>query len=199
MKYIIKLIPIILFSVNAFSYETFLNSSSLLSDSEYNLSAVSKFFSGERKGAHLIGKIDLPFTQETNLQFHGGVASLNFSVGGNLKWVPVKINLKNQFNFGGLISAEYKKDDSISAFLFRVAPFMSKEFSWELGLLEPYIVLPLGVLAASSNSSMTSQFVIGSKIKFDSITYMSFSTEGGFDIKNTDSYFAIMATVLLRK
>ncbi len=199
MKYINKLIPIILFSVNAFSYETFLNSPSLLNGNEYDLSATSKFFSGKQKGAHLIGTIDLPFTQETNLRFYGGIASLDFSIGGSLKWIPVKINRKNQFNFGGVISAEYKKDNKTNAFLLRTTPFISKEFSWELGFLQPYIALPLGVLATDSTSRITSQFVIGSKIKFDSITYMSFSTEGGFDIKNTDSYLAIMATVLLGK
>ncbi len=201
MKYINKLAPIFIFffSVNAFSYGTFLNSSSLLQGSEYDVSGVTEFFSGDRRGTHLMGMVDLPFTKETNLRFYGGVASLDFSLGANLKWVPVKTNSRNQFNIGGVISSEYGRDGGVDAFLFRAAPFISKAFSWEHGALEPYVALPLGVLAVDSSSDMTSQFVIGSKVKFDSINYMSFSAEGGFDIKNADSYFALMATVMLRK
>ncbi|MGH1469101.1 MAG: hypothetical protein ACRBBP_09520 [Bdellovibrionales bacterium] len=201
MKYINKLTPIfiLLFSVNALSYGTFLNSSSLLNGSEYDVSGVTEFFSGDRSGTHLMGMVDLPFTKETNLRFYGGVASLDFSLGANIKWVPIKTNSKNQFNFGGVASAEYGRDGGIDAFLFRAAPFISKAFSWEHGSLEPYAAIPLGVVAVDSSSDMTSQFVIGSKVKFDSLNYMSFSAETGVDIKNSESYFALMATVMLRK
>lgn len=201
MKYINKLAltVIILFSVESYSFGTFLNSSTLLNGSEYDLSTVANFYSGDRRGTHVMGMIDLPFTKQTNLRFYGGIGSLDFSLGGSIKWVPLKLNHKNNFNLGAVASSEYGRDGGIDAFLFRVSPFISKAFSWELGTLEPYVSIPLGVVAVDSSSEMSSQFVIGSKVKFDSLNFMYFAAEGGFDIKNAESYIAFKATVLLRK
>jgi hypothetical protein len=201
MKTLIKIIALtsLFFSTQAFAYGTFLNSSNLLHGSEYDVSTVGEFFSGDRRGTHVLGMVDLPFTETTNLRFQAGVASLDFSLGGSLKWVPVKTNRRNLINLGAVVSSEYGRDGGEDAFLFRAAPFVSKAFSWEYGSLEPYVALPIGIVAFDSNSEFTSQFITGSKVKFDTLNYMSFSVEGGFDIKNADSYFAIMATILLTK
>ncbi len=201
MKYINKLALslILLSSANSFAFGTFLNSASLLTGGEYDLSAVTNFYSGDRNGVHLMGMVDLPFTESTNLRFYGGVGSLDFSLGGNLKWIPLKLNRKLNFNLGLVGSSEYGRDGGIDAFLFRLSPFISKNFSWELGTLEPYISIPLGVLAVDSSSQLSSQFVIGTKMKLESLSYMYFAAEGGFDIKNAESYVAFKATFLLKK
>lgn len=201
MKHLIKVIVLtsLFFSTQAVAYGTFLNSSNLLHGGEYDVSGVGEFFSGDRRGTHVLGMVDLPFTKTTNLRFQAGVASLDFSLGANLKWVPVKTNRRNLFNLGLVISSEYGRDGGQDAFLFRGSPFISKSFSWEFGALEPYIALPLGVVVFDSTSEVMTQFITGTKVKFDGLDYMSFSMEGGFDIKNADSYFALMATILLRK
>lgn len=186
-------------SSNALAYGTFLNSSSLLQSGEYDFSAASQFYSSDRSGAHIMGILDMPFTEETNWRFYGGSGSFDFSLGAALKWIPFQDNERTPFNLGAVFSTEYAKDDSYDAFLFRVSPFITKVFTWELGEFEPYLAVPVGMSVIESDSYSNAQFVIGSKVRFEEINFMSFSAEGGFKIKNAESYFALMATVHLRR
>jgi hypothetical protein len=186
-------------ATNVFAYGTFLNSSNILVGNEYDVSGAAEFFSGDRRGTHALAIVDLPFTKQTNLRFQGGVGSLDFSLGASLKWVPVRDNQRYLFNFGLVTSVDYGRDDGFNAFWFRLSPFISKSFSWEHGTFEPYVTLPIGNVSVDSTSEMTTQFITGTKVKFDSLSYMYFSAEAGFDIKDAPAHFAIMATILLRK
>lgn len=195
----ITLLAVAFFSFKALAFGTFLNSSNILTGNEYDLSATGQFYSSERNGAHVIGTADFPLSSNTNLRFFGGVASFDFSLGAGLKWVPHLEDRKHPFNFGAVFSSEYARDGGVDFFLFRSTPFVSKNVSWENGTLEPYIALPIGLIAVESTSRFHSQFVVGSRIKFESLNYVSFSVEGGFEVKNADSYIAIMSTFQLSK
>lgn len=187
------------YSSATFGYGAFLNSSSILKSGEYDFSGAGQFYSSERSGVHASGILDFAFTEETNLRVYGGTGSFDYTVGTGLKWIPFQDNDRTPFNLGGYLTAEYGRDEGFDAFLFRAAPFVSKVFVWEYGEFEPYMALPIGVQMVDSYSTGTSQFVIGTKVKFEELNFMSFSAEGGFKIKHAESYFAIMATVHLRR
>jgi len=187
------------FSIKAMAFGTFLNSSNILRGNDYDLSATGQFFSSDRNGAHLMGTADFPFSETTNLRFFGGTGSFDFSLGGGLKWVPHLESERHPFNLGAVFSSEYARDSSLDAFLFRTTPFISKNLKWEQGYLEPYVALPFGLIAVDSTSRFTSQFIVGTRVNFENLSYMYFSIEGGFEIKNADSYIALMTTIQLRK
>jgi len=195
----ITLLAVAFFSFKALAFGTFLNSSDILTGNEYDLSGSGQFFSSDRRGTHVFGTADFPLSDKTNLRFSAGVGSLDFSLGGSLKWVPHLEDREHPFNFGTVFSSEYARDSSIDIFLFRASPFVSKHLDWEHGKLEPYISVPVGLAAVDSTSRFTSQFILGSRIKFDSLNYISFAVEGGFEIKNAESYIAFMTTFQLRK
>ena len=195
----ITLLAVAFFSFKALAFGTFLNSSNILKGNEYDLSGTGQFYSSDRNGAHVIGTTDLPLSSKTNLRFFGGVGSFDFSLGGGLKWVPHLEDREHPFNFGAVFSAEYARDSDFDFFLFRTSPFISKNVSWEHGSLEPYIALPLGMITVESKSRFHSQFVVGSRVKFESLSYVTFSVEGGFEVKNADSYIALMTTFQLSK
>lgn len=187
------------FSIKAMAFGTFLNSSNILKGNDYDVSATGQFFSSDRNGAHLMGTADFPFSETTNLRFFGGAGSFDFSLGAGLKWVPHLEDSRHPFNLGTVTSIEYARDSSLDAFLIRTAPFVSKNLSWEHGVFEPYIALPIGMISVDSNSRFSSQFIVGARVNFEELNYMYFSLEGGFEVKNADSYIAIMTTIQLRK
>jgi len=187
------------FSIKAMAFGTFLNSSNILRGDDYDLSATGQFYSSDRNGVHLVGTADFPLSDTTNLRFFGGSGSFDFSLGGGLKWVPHLENSRHPFNLGAVFSAEYARDSSLDAFLFRSTPFISKNLNWDHGDFEPYVALPIGMIAVDSTTRFHSQFVVGTRVNFEELTYMSFSLEGGFEVKNADSYIAIMTTIQLRK
>jgi len=187
------------FSIKAMAFGSFQNSSNILKGNEYDLSASGQFFSSDRKGAHLMGTMDLPFSNTTNLRFHAGAGSFDYALGAGLKWVPHMEDERHPFNLGAVFSTEYARDSSLDAFLFRATPFISKNLTWENGYLEPYVALPLGMIAVDSTARFHSQFVVGTRVNFEELNYMYFSIEGGFEVKNSDSYIALMTTIQLRK
>lgn len=187
------------FSIKAMAFGTFLNSSKILRGDDYDISASGQFFSSERNGAHIMGTADFPFAETTNLRFFGGAGSFDFSFGAGLKWVPHLEDERHPFNLGTVSSVEYARDSSLDAFLVRTSPFISKNLNWDQGTFEPYVALPVGLLMVDSTSRFTSQFIIGSRVSFEGLNYMHFSVEGGFEIKNADSYIAFMTTIQLRK
>lgn len=199
LRYIF-IVGILIGTQSAFAaFGSFLNSSSILRSGEYDFSGAAQFYSSDRSGVQVSGVLDLPFTEETNIRFFGGTGSYDFSLGGGLKWLPFQDNDRTPFNLGGVLDAGYARDDGYDAFLFRASPFITKVFTWELGEIEPYLSLPLGLSVVDSDSYSYSQLVIGTKVKFEQLNFMSFSAEGGFKIKNAESYFALMATVHLRR
>lgn len=187
------------FSIKAMAFGTFLNSSNILKGQDYDLSATGQFFSSERNGVHLMGTADFPYSETTNLRFYGGAGSFDFSLGAALKWVPHLEDERHPFNLGAVFSTEYARDSSLDAFLARATPFISKNLSWEQGYFEPYVALPIGMISVDSTSRFHSQFVVGTRVNFENLNYMYFSIEGGFEIKNADSYIALMTTIQLRK
>jgi len=187
------------FSIKAMAFGAFLNSSNILKGNDYDLSGTGQFFSSDRSGAHLMGTADFPFSDTTNLRFFGGVGSFDYSLGAGLKWVPHLETERLPFNLGAVFSSEYARDSSLDAFLFRATPFISKNLSWEQGYFEPYVALPVGMIAVDSTSRFSSQFIVGTRVNFEELNYMYFSIEGGFEVKNADSYIAIMTTIQLRK
>lgn len=187
-----------LFSTSAFGFGTHLNSAKILKPGDYDLSAYSQFFSSDRRGAFVSTAADLPFTDDTNWRINAGAGSFDFSFGGQLKWVPVKeSDERSKVSFGATAGTDYGRDNGFDFFLFRTTPFLSKNLTWEYGSFEPYVAVPIGMIVFDDQSEFYSQFIVGTHVRFEELTYMSFSLEGGFDIENSNSYLAIMATLQL--
>ena len=196
---IIVTLLITIFHLKAQSYGTHLNSSKILKADEYDISSFSQFFSDDRRGLFFASMVDLPFNSETNWRFYAGTGSFNYAFGTQLKWVPIRQIRKNYFSLGATFGISYGRDDGTELLLTRTTAFISREFDWEMGLFEPYFALPFGSAFVDSKSKFHSQATIGAHFKFDDLKYMRFSIEGGFNIKNSQSYLALMATIQLTR
>jgi len=194
---IVLTVVVYLFHIQAFSYGTFLNSAKVLKNQEYDLSAFTQFFSESRRGAFISGVVDLPLSYDKNLRFYAGVGSYDYALGAQLKWVPYQQVDDYIFSIGTTFGLDYGNDDRTGFLLARVSPFISRDFSWEFGHFEPYIALPIGSLFINSDSNLYAQTALGAHFYFEELKYMRFTFEGGFNIKNAQSYLAIMATLQL--
>ena len=198
LSYLLFSSSTLFFSTSAFGFGAHLNSSKILKPGDYDLSGYSQFFSSDRRGAFIATAADLPFTDDTNWRINAGAGSFDFSFGGQLKWVPVKEGEdRSKVSFGATVGADYARDSGIDFYLFKTTPFVSKNLTWEYGSFEPYVAVPLGMIVANDRSDFYSQFIVGSHVRFEELDYMSFAIEGGFDIENSSSYLALMATIQL--
>ncbi len=186
-----------MFHSYAFSYGTFLNSAKVLKNQEYDISAFTQLFSDNRRGAFVSGVVDLPLSYDKNLRFYGGSGSFEYALGAQLKWVPFQQIDDYVFSLGTTFGFDYGYDDRTGFLLARISPFISRDFSWEFGHFEPYIALPTGSIFVNSDTNLYMQAAIGANVYFEELKYMRFSFEGGFNIEDAQSYFAIMATLQL--
>jgi len=193
-------VSILLLCSNAFSFGTNLNSAKILKKGDYDLAVLGQFFSDDRRGAFMSAMIDLPgFNDRTNWRFYAGSGSFDYALGAQLKWIPLQQLDEKYFSFGVTFSGDYGADDGFDFFLVRAAPFISREFTWEFGVFEPYTALPLGTAFGESNSDFFAQIAVGAHFQFEQINYMKFSVEGGFNLENSQSYLAVLATVQLTR
>jgi len=197
-KILFTLVSCFLFSQSANAFGTFMASGNLLERGEYDLTGNGQFFSNGQSGSNFGAIIELPFQRDTNLRFNVSTGTIALAAGAHLKWVPIKEADKG-LNVGLINSVEFASEDSVELMLLRVGPFASRTFTWEMGEIEPYIGLPTGVRIIDSDNEMTSQLVLGTKVKFEQLDYMSFAVEGGFKVKNAFSHLAVFATIQLGK
>lgn len=198
---ILLTIAVLFFNLQAWGFGTHLNSSKVLRAGDYDVSALGQFFSDDRRGAYLGAMVDLPaFNSRTNWRLYAGAGSFDYAMGAMLKWVPLQqLDQNKYFSFGFTFGADYAHDDGFDFLVARVTPFISREFSWEFGVFEPYFALPLGNVYFDSDTKFYSQAAVGTHIKFEELRYMRFSLEGGFNIDNSESYLALLATVQLKQ
>ncbi len=197
-----KLLTILAITVsltqNAHALGELMASGNILKFGEYDITAMGQSFSSGPSGSN-IGVIgEMAFNKDMNLRFSASTGEYSLAAGAHIKWVPFTES-KNKPNFGIITGAEFATEDSIDTLLVRMSPFVSKNFSWEHGNMEPYLGLPVGIVIVDSNDDITSQLVVGTKVKFERLEYMTFSIEGGFKIKNSFSHLALMATLQLGK
>ena len=199
MKKTSILLAVLFFNLHAWGFGTHLNSSKVLKTGEYDISALGQLFSDDRRGAYIGAMADLPaFNSRTNWRFYAGTGSFDYAMGALLKWVPLQQLDQNKYFSSGLtFGADYGRDDTADFLVVRVTPFISREFSWEFGTFEPYFALPLGNIYVDASTKFYTQAAVGSHIKFEELEYMRFSIEGGFNIDNSESYLALLATIQL--
>lgn len=202
MKKVLLTTFALMFCIQSHGFGAFFSSSQILKKGELDALGALQFFSGDESGTEFSGTIDVPFRRDTNLRFSVGTGTLSFFTSALIKWVPIP-DIKKQPAVGLLGGIEYASEDSLDFLMARATPFVSKSFNWEYGTLEPYTAVTLALLRvdteATDDTEFASQFIVGSKIKFEALPYMSFSLEGGFKLKELDNYFGFAATIQLSR
>lgn len=202
MKKLFLSLFILYFCQTGHAFSTFLNSSKILQPGEYDISLSPQFFSGNGSGTNLNAFVDMAHGKRTNLRFGAGFGTIDFTLEANFKWMMIKEDMDSRpFNLGLNSGLEFASvASSINIFYLRAQPFISKKLTWEYGLFEPYLAPTLGIgIGSEGDTGFYSLLALGTSFSFEKLDYMEFYVETAFNLKNSSSYFALMATIKLAR
>ena len=173
--------------------------SKMIESGTYKLGVEFQTLTDRPTGINFLGFVDLPFPHPSmDYRIKVGVGKIS-SVGGLLKWVPIP-DLLTQPALGGIFDIEWTNKDHLNTLNFRVAPLISKNFSWEHGSMTPYGAFPIGlklILDDIEEDEIQSfiQMNLGLELSFNNLEGVYFIAESGFSIKDLRTYFSVSASV----
>ncbi|MGE0763996.1 MAG: hypothetical protein AB7N80_12010 [Bdellovibrionales bacterium] len=175
-------------------YYSMMDTGRLLTDGHYKLGAETQFITEGDDGINLSATIDGPWNEELNWRGLVGFGTTDIFLGGFVKWVPFP-DADKQPAVGVLFGVLYANYEDISELNLRAHPFVSKNFSLEIGDLTPYAALPLGLRTADGDTDLTSQIAIGAEYRPDAFEKIRFLAEMGFELNDSFPYFSVGASI----
>jgi hypothetical protein len=133
--------------------------------------------------------VDSAVNDEWSWRGQLGTGDTDFWGSASAKWIPIP-DLDSQPAIGLRPEVAFGRDESESFTVFRLAPMISKKLDTEIGVITPYIAVPIGIFAWQGKSDTISQFVVGSEGKFEEMPTLLFTAELGMNMSKTFSYIA---------
>jgi len=177
-------------SYPSWGYLTVLESGEPLTKSEMHIGFAPQFMSGDRTGSNgvLNLRTGLAEGQDFSAQLGGG--DIHFWTTLSTRWIPIP-DYDDQPAIGLRFDVTIAKIGSENSGAIRVAPFTSKRFRSDVGHIEPYIYLPIGLSILGGTYDNLSSLVVGSQLMIEDLQPVFFYGETAFNMKNSVSYFTI--------
>lgn len=186
---------LLLLSQSAFAYNSIINTGSITETGTYKIGSELQVLTDDPSGANVLVFVDLPTTSQSldyRLKFGTGTTDVNFGFGA--KWIPIP-DLQNQPAIGAYFDIDWISDNSFDFISARVAPMLSKSFSWEYGVMTPYAAVPLGLRYYledfEDDLDVFVQLTFGAELNFEAYDKVTFFGEAGFDIDQAITYFSL--------
>jgi len=181
---------LVLCSVPVWSYLTILESGEPLTTSEMHLGFAPQFMSGGFEGSNgvLSLRTGLDEGRDFSLQIGGG--DVNFWTSLATRWIPIP-DYDDQPAIGLRFDVTLSRFQDINRGVIRLAPFISKRFRTDVGHLEPYAYLPLGMTVQSGRYDNLSSMVLGSQLQIEDLRPVFLYGETAVNMKNSVSYFTV--------
>lgn len=192
----------LLLPVKAMALNTVLDTGEIIEPGNYELGVQTQFLTDDPSGVNFAGHVYLPVNSAWNLRFHAGTGSTDFNLGGGAKWIPIP-DINQQPAIGGIMEIEWASDDNFDYLTARVAPLVSKMFRWEYGGMTPFAAVPVGLRylidrpEGAKRTDVFVQLALGVELDFEAFDNFSVIGEGGFDLKDSFTYFSVMGRFAL--
>lgn len=191
------------FATKARALYSVMETGDILSEGSYKASLESQFISDGDRGVNLIGRFDSWFNQDANLRAVVGSGTTDFYAGGFFKWVPYP-DTEGQPAIGlssGIIYARYdgfdssNKNEDIDEISLRFHPLISKKIKTEIGEMNSYASIPIGISSREGEGKFPVQLTGGVEWKTEQWKNITFTGEVGFNVHEAFSYFSLGARV----
>ena len=146
-------------------------------------------------GMNLNGRFATGLDRDSEVQFEGGVGSIDFYVGAFYKWMPFP-DTDDQPAIGGRVGVTFADIEGISTYGFNLTPMISKSFNLAIGDITPYGGLEFGLQNNVDDSFVSFQFVAGAqwspdKFDFRELADFDFLLELGLDVDDAFDYLSL--------
>lgn len=171
-----------------------LETGEILTEGSYRANLETQFVSDGDRGLNLVGHFDTWFNQDSNLRFDLGTGTTDFYTGGFFKWVPFP-DTTGQPAVGFSTGVIFARNGGIDEIAIRIRPLVSKKISTEIGEINPYASIPVGISSRDGEGSFPIHLVGGLEWKTDHWEHITFIGEFGVNINEAFSYFSLSAQV----
>lgn len=178
----------------AHAYYTTMETGKLLEDGHYRLMAESQFVTQGDTGVNLGARVDGPINDELNWKAQLGFGVTDIFLAGYIKWVPFP-DAESQPAIGLTGGVLYARNAGLNEQSLRFHPFVSKLFKVDLGDINPYASLPIGIRSVDGHTTIPVQLALGTEFRPKTLDNISFLAEVGFDVTKAFSYFTIGAAL----
>lgn len=187
----------LLFSVStANAYYAIMDTGKIVPTGKYRVIAGPQFITtGENDGMNVSGRFDAGIGESTTLRalLGGGNGGDLFFTGLFAKYVPYP-DFENQPALGFIGGFTYGREtysrETEDVLSVKFAPLASKDFETNIGLLTPYVSLPISVAFVDGSTIYPVQLVGGSEFKPYSWENVSFMGELGVKLNKAFTYVA---------
>ncbi len=162
----------------------------ILPKNHYRATLEGQSFFTEYSGLNIIGQLSAPIDNESEFSGILGTGQALIMTGGFYKWVPFP-DIDQQPAIGAKIGFIYARLLEDSVFSARFHPFISKSFETQIGFLNSYLSLPLGVTTIGDKGSVPINLTFGVDYKTYHFKNLTFMFEIGMDIQESFSYFSL--------
>lgn len=185
---LVILIPIL--SLPSWSYLTILESGEPLTNKEVHLGFAPQFMSGDFKGSNGVFALRTGLDEGRDFSVQLGGGDVHFWSTLATRWTPIP-DYDDQPAIGLRIDVTLARVSDVTTGSLRLAPFASKRFRTDVGHVEPYTYLPIGLTVQNGRYDNLSSFVIGSQFGIEELRPMFLYGEIAINIKNSVSYFTV--------
>ncbi len=182
------------FCVSAPAYLSIGESAEILPLSDYQVGLEPQFLLNKGGGANLNAFFDAPFNNSTSGRISLGAGSVDFSTFASIKYVPFP-DVDNQPAIGIRAGVGIARDESESILLAQISPLISKKTPTDIGLLTPYLAIPLQIINNKKETFTGSNFVVGSEYSHADLPEARFGGEIGFELSKSYSYLSVFVTI----
>lgn len=202
-----KLLLLVLFSFlvqtfqapQAQAYYTFLTTGDLPKPGTYKATGFMQFITDGAIGTTVNAQLESYFREDASLLFSAGVGTHQVA-SATIKWVPIP-DLPRQASLGALLGlhiGSFKTNlasDSVSKsqkdFSIFFKTFLSKQLSIELGEMESFAALHLGLQVLEEHTRVPILLSVGTELKLFSQPNFNFIGELGFNLNQAFTYLSM--------
>ncbi len=198
MKKIILSLLVFSFAVPASAFMSLMDTGDLKREGEYRVLGEGQILMDPPEGFNLNARFATGLDEESELQFEGGVGSIDYYLGAFYKWMPIPDTL-DQPAVGGRVGFVFADFNGYSTYGLNVTPMISKRFESNAGDFTPYGAFEFGLLDSVNDTLFSMQAVLGLQWKpnrwdFPSLKDFQFLVEYGIEIDDSFNYLSFGAS-----
>lgn len=186
------------FAFPASAFFSVMDTGELVKKGEYRVLGEGQVLFDAPEGFNLNGRFATGFNDESEIQFEGGVGTVDYYLGAFFKWFPFP-DTDDQPAIGGRAGVTFADFNDNSTYGFNVTPMISKRIESGIGDFTPYGGIEMGLQTFVDDTFFSLQAVLGiewspNEWDFREIKDFNFLIEYGIEIDDSFNYLSFGAS-----
>ena len=174
-------------SHHSHAYLAISETAEIIPPDHYQFGLEPQVFLNEGGGVNGTLFFDAPIDDATSARISVGVGEIDFNTFATIKHVPFP-DIDNQPAIGVRAGIGTAREDSENSLILQAGPIISKKTETDMGMMTPFVALPVSFINAKSENYIASQLALGTEFTLPDVERMRFGAEVGFNVNRSYSY-----------